>query len=164
MRIEQANEGDVRRVASLWHDGWHQAHAAIVSPGLVASRVLDEFHERVARRLARTWVIRVDGEPAGFCMLEDDEVYQFYVDAAFQGQGVAAALMSWAEEALAGRLAWLACSVGNDRAARFYEKSGWIRAGTEIYPVEAASGPIEVQIWRYEKDLRGSGRAQSGNR
>ena len=26
-------------------------------------------------------------------------------------------------------VAWLACAIGNDRAARFYEKSGWRRAG-----------------------------------
>lgn len=164
MQIERATVDEVSQVASLWHRGWHQGHAAVAPPELVASRVLAEFHDRTARRIDRTWVIRVGGVLAGFCMLEEDEVYQFYVDAAFQGQGVAAALMAWVEEALAGRLAWLACAVGNDRAARFYEKSGWERAGTEIYPVEAESGPSEVQIWRYEKDLRGSGRAQSGNR
>ncbi|MEW9920865.1 GNAT family N-acetyltransferase [Marimonas sp. MJW-29] len=154
MQIEKAQEADLEAIAALWHAGWHQAHAEVVSPELVGTRTPSEFAARTAAHLAQTNVARIDGAMAGFFMLEGDELYQFYVDAAFQGQGVAAALMAEAEAALAGRLAWLACSVGNDRAAAFYEKAGWTRGAAEVYPVETASGPQSVTAWRFEKDLR----------
>jgi putative acetyltransferase len=154
LEIVQARTTDVPAIAKLWHDGWHQAHAAIVSPTLVASRVMAEFTERTAAHLDHTFLARNDGQVAGFYMLEGDELYQFYVAPGFQGQGIAAALMASVENTLAGRAAWLACSVGNDRAARFYEKAGWVRRGEEVYQVETAKGAQSVTIWRFEKDLR----------
>src|SRR5882672_3051390 len=72
------------------------------------------------------------------------------------GSGVAAALIADAEARLAARgveTAWLACAIGNTRAARFYEKSGWRRVGTVINPAETSSGPFPLEVWRYEKRL-----------
>jgi hypothetical protein len=46
--------------------------------------------------------------------------------------------------------AWLACVVGNERAARFYETSGWHRIGVSIDHVETASSVFDVSNWRYE--------------
>ena len=40
-------------------------------------------------------------------------------------------MMVQVEEVIAPRLAWLASSVGNARAARFYQKCGWRKVGTE---------------------------------
>jgi GNAT superfamily N-acetyltransferase len=154
MHTEPASEADIEAIAALWHKGWHQGHGDFAPAALVATRVFSEFQERSRRHLPQTHVLRRDGQIAGFYMLEGDEVYQFYVAAAFQGQGVAAALMAQAEAALAGKLAWLACSEGNARAARFYEKAGWQRRGTQSYEAETAAGPQIVTIWRYEKDLR----------
>lgn len=154
LRITPASAADVPWIAACWHAGWHQGHAGLVPEALVASRVPEEFADRTRAHLGETTVARIGGRLAGFFMLEGDELYQFYVDAAFQGQGVAAALMDAVEHALAGRIAWLACSVGNDRAAAFYEKAGWQRQGVETYAVEASAGPQDVQVWRYEKDLR----------
>ena len=50
--------------------------------------------------------------------------------------------------------AWLACAIGNERAARFYEKSGWRRVGTMINDCETATGTFPLNVWRYEKSLR----------
>ena len=69
------------------------------------------------------------GAPLGFTMLKGDEVYQLYVSREARGRGVAAALMADAEQRLAARGvsdAWLACAIGNERAARFYEKQGGV--------------------------------------
>jgi RimJ/RimL family protein N-acetyltransferase len=49
--------------------------------------------------------------------------------------------------------AWLACAIGNARAARFYEKCGWRRAGTMINHAETSSGTFPLEVWRYEKLL-----------
>jgi len=49
--------------------------------------------------------------------------------------------------------AWLACAIGNERAARFYEKHAWRRVGTVMHQPDD-SGGIEFEVWRYEKRLR----------
>jgi hypothetical protein len=42
---------------------------------------------------------------------------------------------------------------GNERAAKFYEKRGWRRAGTMINLAETSTGPFPLEVWRYEKSL-----------
>ena len=154
MRIEPARQEDVSAIAALWHAGWHDAHAEVVSADLVATRVPEEFTNRARAHLARTFVARNGEGIAGFFMLDGSEVYQFYVDALLRGSGAAAALMSEAERHLKGKLARLDCTVGNDRAARFYEKAGWQRGAQQSVEVETAQGPMAVTVWRFTKDLR----------
>ena len=89
-------------------------------------------------------------------MLKGDELYQLFVVADSRGTGVAATLMDDAERQLASRgvsTAWLACAIGNDRAARFYEKCGWVRVATITYQAETSEGPFAIENWRYEKRL-----------
>ncbi|MDB5454443.1 MAG: GCN5-related N-acetyltransferase [Caulobacter sp.] len=96
------------------------------------------------------------GAPLGFHLIKDDEFYQFYVAAEARGTGAAAALMADAEATLAAQgveTAWLACAIGNARAARFYEKSGWTLARVEGVPTETSSGLFPLDVWRYEKRL-----------
>ena len=111
----------------------------------------------MAAALADTFVIGPPGAPAGFYMLKDDELYQFYLAREARGSGIAAALIADAEARLAARgvaTAWLACGIGNDRAARFYEKCGWVRARTQVNRLETPNGVFEVEVWRYEKRVR----------
>jgi len=101
-------------------------------------------------------VIGPRGVPLGFTMLKGDEVYQLYVSRTARGSGVASALMADAEQRLAARGvsdAWLACAIGNERAARFYEKQGWRRAGTVVNVAETSEGGFNLDVWRYEKTL-----------
>ena len=96
------------------------------------------------------------GAPLGFCAIRHDELDQLFVSPAARGTGLAAALVADAERRLAGHgvtLAWLACAIGNDRAAHFYEKCGWRRAGTVVNRLETTEGPFDLEIWRYEKVL-----------
>jgi ribosomal protein S18 acetylase RimI-like enzyme len=90
-------------------------------------------------------------------MLRDDELYQLYVAREARGSGVATALLADGEVRLAARgiaTAWLACALGNDRAARFYEKCGWRRAGTTVNRLETQDGVFEIDIWRYQKCVK----------
>ena len=153
MKVTPAGETEVPQIAALWHAGWHEGHGDIVPDALLASRTLAEFTDRTRTHLDATRVARVGGVLAGFFMTQGDELYQFYVDAAFRGQGVAAALMQVAEATLPRGRVWLACTVGNDRAARFYEKCGWHRSATERYEVETAAGAQAVTVWRFVKVL-----------
>jgi hypothetical protein len=63
-------------------------------------------------------------------------------------------LMAAAETELArrgGRPPWLACGIGNDRAARFYQKAGWRNAGKVPYGSVTSGGKVEVMVWRFER-------------
>jgi hypothetical protein len=51
-------------------------------------------------------------------------------------------------------VAWLACAIGNLRAARFYEKSGWHQVGTMVSVLDTPNGPFPLEVWRYEKSLK----------
>ncbi|WP_370400669.1 GNAT family N-acetyltransferase [Sulfitobacter sp. JB4-11] len=157
MQIRNAEAADVPALAQIWHAGWHQGHAASAPPALTATRTLEEFVERLGCWWPTTQIMRAeDGEVAGFFTLDGDQLYQFYVASAYQGQGVAAALMVAAEAALAPRKAWLACAADNLRAARFYEKCGWVSQGVESYETETTVGPLTLDVLRFEKDLSGS--------
>jgi GNAT superfamily N-acetyltransferase len=104
--------------------------------------------------LADTRVIGPTGAPLGFAMLKGDELYQLYVAAAARGTGVATALIADAEVRIAATgatTAWLTCAIGNDRAARFYEKSGWHRASVVTSRLETPGGVFLLDVWRYEK-------------
>ena len=88
------------------------------------------------------------------CWVKDDELYQLFVATEARGAGVAAALVADAERTLAARgvrTAWLACAIGNHRAARFYEKCGWRLARTMVNELEVPGGTFEIEVWRYEK-------------
>lgn len=102
-------------------------------------------------------VVWSSSQPVGFCITKDDELYQLYVSPEAQGSGVAAALLTAAEEhlgALGVGTAWLACAIGNERAAKFYGKHGWRRTGNMISQLPTPDGPYPLEVWRYEKDLR----------
>jgi GNAT superfamily N-acetyltransferase len=101
-------------------------------------------------------VVGPAGAPLGFCALKGDELYQLFVSREAHGSGVAAALIADAEARLARRgveTAWLACAIGNHRAARFYEKSGWRLTRSFVALSETSNGPFPVEHWRFEKRL-----------
>jgi ribosomal protein S18 acetylase RimI-like enzyme len=154
--VRSASRSEIEPLARIWYDGWQDAHAPIMPAELARLRTLESFRERMESALPDVRVVGPSGAPVGFCIVKEDELYQLYVAAAARGSGVAAALMEDAEARLAGAgvgTAWLACAIGNDRAARFYEKSGWRRAGIVVYHAEAPGGVFPLEVWRYEKRL-----------
>lgn len=157
MDPRDAHPDEIDALATVWCDGWHDAHAAIVPAALARQRTVESFRDRLRAALAETRAIGERGAPLGFTILKADELYQFYVARAARGTGVAARLMADAERRLAAggvATAWLACAIGNDRAARFYEKQAWRRAGIVAYVAETAEGDFPLDVWRYEKSLR----------
>jgi len=157
MNVRDAEAAEVPELARIWYDGWHDAHAQIVPAGLAEFRTLESFQERLQAALSNVRVAGPFGAAVGFYIIKDDELYQLYVSAQSRGSGVAAALIADAEARLAESgvgVAWLACAIGNGRAARFYEKCGWHRTGTIDYQAETSKGLFALQVWRYEKALR----------
>ncbi|WP_239025121.1 GNAT family N-acetyltransferase [Rhodoligotrophos defluvii] len=96
------------------------------------------------------------GAPLGFYLLKGDELNQLYVGSEARGSGIASTLIAHAEARLRQigvETAWLACAIGNERAARFYEKSGWCRSGVVVSRLPTPDGVVELEVWRYEKRL-----------
>jgi GNAT superfamily N-acetyltransferase len=158
--VRSAESADIDPLARLWFDGWHEAHATLLPPILTRIRTLESFTERLRAALPAVRVAAARDALAGLAMVKGDELYQFYVAAHARGTGVAAALIADTEARLAAEgvdVAWLACAIGNERAARFYEKCGWRRAGTMINPLDTPDGLLPLEVWRYEKRLRPSG-------
>jgi GNAT superfamily N-acetyltransferase len=154
--VRPASPEDLEPLARLWRQGWRDAHLAIVPDALVALRTLESFTERMAAALPRARVLGPAGAPLGFYFIKDDELYQFYLAGEARGTGAAATLMADAEArllALGITTPWLACAIGNARAARFYQKAGWTLARTEIVPTETSAGVFPLEVWRYEKAL-----------
>lgn len=154
--VRAAEPEDLEPLARLWWSGWRDAHLPLVPEALAALRTRETFADRMAAALPSVRVLGPVGAPLGFHLIKGDELNQFYLAAEGRGSGAAAVLMADAEARLrdAGfATAWLACAIGNTRAARFYEKAGWTLAGVATVPTETSAGPFPLEVWRYEKPL-----------
>ena len=157
MQVRDAKPEEIERLAVLWHDAWHQAHAAIVPAELTRSLTLEGFRDRLNAAMPAVRVVGPVGEPVGFCLLRGGELHQLFVAAAELGSAAEIALLDDAERlmwSVGVRRAWAACAIGNHRAARFYQTRGWSFAGTMVSQVETPAGPFQLTVWRYEKSLR----------
>jgi ribosomal protein S18 acetylase RimI-like enzyme len=156
VNVRNAQEAELDQLATLWHEAWNDAHAGLVPPALTRLRTWESFRARLKEALSDIRVVGPSGQPLGFCIIKADELYQLFVSRNARGSGVAVALIDDGEKRLANNgveTAWLACAIGNDRAARFYEKRGWRRAGTVLNEAETSEGPFSLEVWRYEKSL-----------
>ena len=153
-------ESEIDPLAGLWRASWHDGHAGLLPAAIVRQRTLEDFTGRLRADLANVRVTGPPGAPSGLCIVRDDELDQLFVSASARGTGVAAALLADAEARIAAHgapTAWLACAIGNDRAARFYEKHGWHRMGTAVKQVQTDEGEVGFDVWRYEKDVGDAG-------
>jgi GNAT superfamily N-acetyltransferase len=161
MEVRAAEDADVDQLATVWYDGWHEAHAPIVPAEVTRLRTLESFRQRIREALQNVRAVGPPAAPDGFHIVKGDELYQLFVSARSRGSGVAAALIVDAESRLSAsgvETAWLACAIGNERAARFYEKHGWHRVGTMINRLDTINGEYLLEVWRYEKTLTPSPR------
>ncbi len=159
--IRDADSSEIGQLAKIWYEGWQDAHARILPAELARLRTVQSFEERLRAALTSVRVAEPADAPVGFCMLRGDELYQLYVCSSARGSGVTAALIADAEACLREsgvRTAWLACAIGNDRAARFYEKCGWLRTSVATEQLEVPGGTFALEVWRYAKSLRESAR------
>jgi ribosomal protein S18 acetylase RimI-like enzyme len=154
VKVRPADPGEIDQLAKIWYDAWREAHTQIVPAELTRARTYESFKKRLEALVSDIRVVGSPGAPVGFSIVKGDELYQLFVSAQARGSGVAAALVADAESQFARsgvRTAWLACAIGNDRAARFYEKCGWRRVGTIVSELETEEGRLALEVWRYEK-------------
>jgi hypothetical protein len=67
MDVRAAEEAEIGRLARIWYDGWHDAHAQILPAELTRARTLESFRDRVHTALPRVRAVGPPGEPVGFC-------------------------------------------------------------------------------------------------
>jgi ribosomal protein S18 acetylase RimI-like enzyme len=161
MIVRDARTSEISQLAKIWYDGWQDAHARLLPAELARLRTLPSFQERLVSSLDQVRVVGPIDAPVGFCMTRGAELHQLYVSSLARGSGLAAALIVDAETRLSEcgvSTAWLACAIGNERAARFYEKRGWIRTGTVIEHLDVGNGTFPLKVWHYEKSLKESAR------
>lgn len=156
MTPRKARPEDLEPLARLWFESWRDAHADILSPEIVADRSLDGFRQRLRESSEAVRTIGGIGKPLGLTVIDGAELNQFYVDREARGTGIATLLMKDAESRLreAGvAAAWLDCAIENSRAARFYEKQGWLMTGTVTITLPLQTGRVPLDVWRFEKTL-----------
>ncbi|ADD43915.1 GNAT family N-acetyltransferase [Stackebrandtia nassauensis] len=156
LNIRPATLADAEAIAEIWRQGWYEVHLETVPRELVEARTPESFDTRARKRVPDTVVATVHGEVAGFVMIHDDELDQVYVSAKHRGAGVAAAVITAAEDRVRSdghRRAWLAVVADNPRARRFYERQGWVDDGDFDNPAWTPDGPVAVPTRRYVKEL-----------
>jgi len=154
MDVRRVEEAEVVHLARIWYDGWQDAHAEILPADLVRVRTLESFRDRLLANIEDVRAVGALGAAEGFCIVKGDELYQLFVAAPSRGRGAAAALVADAEIRISEQgfeTAWLACAIGNEKAARFYEKCGWHRAGSMASRLETSNGEFWLEVWRFEK-------------
>ena len=154
--IVKPDAAQFAEIAALWHGAWHKAHAAHVPQVLVKLRTQPDFERRLVGLHHGLRVALQGAKVSGLCCTVDDEMQQLFVARAAYGTGLAAALLGDAETRLAQagvQRAWLACAIGNGRAAAFYRKAGWVEIGRMIDPLETSEGLFDLEVLRFEKEL-----------
>jgi len=156
LELRPALSSDIPRIAEIWEPAWRDGHLGGVPDELVAIRTPENFVVRSTVIQPHTTLAVLDGTVVGFVAIADDEIDQLFVDAAARGQGVADALLTAGEDAIAAAghdAAWLAVVATNARARRFYERNGWTDGGEFTYRTDGADAVFEVLCHRYEKRL-----------
>lgn len=155
MQLRAAEPADLEAIAGVWHDAWHDGHAALVPAALLPHRTREYFRELAQRQLPQITVAVQAGAIAGFVGVDEDELELLFVGREARGKGVARRLIERGEQEIARRFAraYLVVVEGNVRARRFYERCGWMDAGVEEYVAPIPGGGLPLTCRRYEKSV-----------
>lgn len=152
-----ANIDDLDALTEIWHDGWHEAHAAHVPDELIKLRDHASLRIRMENMLENTDVVGPACAPIGFCTVIKDEIYQFYIAPAARGTGTADALLQAGETRLAAggiKLAQLYVLPENMRAQAFYKRNGWDGDVIKQVPLQTLNDPYMLPCLILTKQLK----------
>jgi len=157
--IRPARADDHPAILKLWHQGWHEAHAHLVPPALLAFRTPEHFSVWLEECTDAFYVADDNGVVGGFVSVKGSEVVKLYVAADARGGGIAARLLAHGEAVLAEAgvaEAMLLCTAGNRRAERFYARNGWELTSTRddaLWLPAGIAGAFSIATHRFAKQL-----------
>jgi ribosomal protein S18 acetylase RimI-like enzyme len=157
IRFRLAGPGDAQALGEFMARNFVAAYGHCSTPANIAAAIDEHYGEQAqARQIADatrcnliaegdagTWLghaqLHFDGPmPALVEPRPAAEVARFYVDTAFHGMGVAQAMLLEVERIARSRGAvalWLSVWQEQPQALRYYEKSGFVRAGSLVFVV-----------------------------
>ncbi|HKP19839.1 MAG TPA: GNAT family N-acetyltransferase [Gaiellaceae bacterium] len=139
--IRRARPEDAEAVVRSFRESRAEA-----MPWLPVVHTAEEEIAFFRRALAgEAFVYEVDGAPAGFAILRDDELTALYVAPESQREGVGWALFRCAQEARPGGFSFWVFR-DNTRARRFYESHG----AQLLYETDGAANEERTPDARYE--------------
>lgn len=153
MNIRVATPADAAVVSELARRTFYDTFAPTNDPADMALYLADAYSidiqtNELNDRDITTLLVEEGGTAIAYAMMRTDhvpecvsgpdpiELWRFYVDRAWHGRGVAAALMERVKTAARERGAttlWLGVWERNDRARAFYAKCGFADAGEHIF-------------------------------
>ncbi|PSK82204.1 putative acetyltransferase [Limimaricola soesokkakensis] len=156
LKVETIPEAAIIPLASLWHDGWHEAHDHLVPSYDAATRSRGRFADRLRREHPSGRMVRLEDRPVGLCLTSGAEISQLFVDVTARRLGVGRVLLADVERhiALSGHdEASLTVVQGNDQARGFYERHGWRRDGLTTIEIKHGSRSAVLYLWRFAKTV-----------
>lgn len=149
VKVRRSTRDDARAISTIRIETWRAAYDGLVDDVLIASLDVDRETERRTQHWdehhadprSAEFIAEIDGEPVGWAVagssLTPDEVrtgqlYAIYVLPDHWSSGVGHALLLAVEQALRAAdfdTARLWVLDGNERAATFYDRHGWVEDG-----------------------------------
>ena len=152
-----ATHDDLDALTDIWHDGWHEAHAEHVPNELRQLRDRDALRALMETMLTDTDVVGPIGAPLGFCTVQHDEIFQFYVSTNARGTGTADALLKAGEARLVAAgfdQAQLYVLPENQRAQAFYRRNGWEGDAIKHVPLQTLAAPYMLPCLILTKHIK----------
>lgn len=138
---------DAPQVVALWHQGWHDAHDALLPAEFLPARGEGFFADRLGAWTGTVLGASVDGDLAAVALVKGTELHQIVVAPRLRGTGLAQRMLSAVEERIVGTGGMectLLCALGNDRGLRFFERAGFGRTGAKDFTLEGGAGIAPV--------------------
>jgi GNAT superfamily N-acetyltransferase len=168
VRAAEGSPADVAAVARVAHRTWPDAYrellpAAVVRAHLAAAYRPEALAERMRLAGGLFLLAEADGECVAFCQAQrrpaapgEADLWAIYVLPPWQGRGIGGQLLTAALAPLADCRVHVALAAGNERAARFYARHGFVPEGGG-YRALLAGHPVAMRSMVRAAQARGAG-------
>jgi putative acetyltransferase len=125
--IRSYQPADLDAVITIFERAVREVASAHYTPAQIDAWAHTERKEWRKARLSRpTWIAEMSGEPVGFSDLEEDgHLDMMFVHPAFQGQGIASALLNTVESAARKQSLTMIYTEASLSARPFFERRGF---------------------------------------
>ncbi len=148
IRLDPLSEHDFDTVATLADSIWRAHYSSMISMAQIdymldGRYVPERMREYLNSDQRWMWVLRVDGEPAGYCScsLADNDAMkleQLYLLSTHKGQGLGGVMLRHVEahaRALARTRLYLTVNKGNTDSIAIYRKSGFVVREQAVFDI-----------------------------